>query len=275
MKVDRIDLYDYFNIQRPDGARGYLNSYVIGKYEEFCPNRKRPAMLVIAGGAYAFVSEREKEPVALFYLSKGFQAFTLDYSVAPVAYPYQLLEGCMAMAYIRENAEEFCIDSTHVGAIGFSAGGHLCATLATLHKEKVIEEFLGARAFLCRPDAVILSYPVISSSKISHELSIKNVTGGDQNLYAKMSLENQVDKDSSPAFIWATANDGSVPSENSLLMAMAYKRAGVPFELHIFEDGIHGLSLANKEVNTVNLPVSVWAEMSVTFLRARGFDVMN
>ena len=233
-------------------------------------------MLVIAGGAYAFVSQREKEPLALFYLSKSFQAFTLDYSVAPHAsYPYQLIEGCMAMAYIRENAEKLCVDPEHVASIGFSAGGHLCAMLATLYKEKVVEEFLGESSKLCRPDAVILSYPVISSSDCAHKGSIMNLSGGREELFEKISLENQVDKDSSPAFIWATADDGAVPVENSLLMAMAYKKAGVPFELHVFESGIHGLSLCNREVNTINEPASKWAEMAVTYLRRRGFEVVD
>ena len=275
MKIERIDLYDYFNIKRPDGAQGYLTCYLMEKYEEFCPNRTRPAMLVIAGGGYAFVSQREKEPLALFYLSKSFQAFTLDYSIAPIAYPYQLIEGCMAMAYIRENAEKLLVDPEHVASIGFSAGGHLCGMLATLYKEKVVEEFLGERAKLCRPDAVILSYPVISSSDCAHKGSIINLSGGNEELFEKISLEKQVDSSSSPAFIWATANDGSVPAENSLLMAMAYKKAGVPFELHVFESGIHGLSLCNREVNTINVPASTWAEMAVTFLRQRGFDVVD
>ena len=276
MRTETIDLYKYFNIERPEGAKANLTCYLIEKYEEFCPNRTRPAMLVIPGGGYEWICPREQEPIALFYLSKGFQTFTLDYSITkPVYYPYQLIEGCMAMAYIRENAEKLLVDPEHVASIGFSAGGHLCGMLATLYKEKVVEEFLGERAKLCRPDAVVLSYPVISSSDCAHKGSIIILSGGNEELFEKISLEKQVDSSSSPAFIWTTANDGCVPADNSLLMAMAYKKAGVPFELHVFENGSHGLSLCNSEIALINIPTSAWVEMAVTFLRQRGFDVVD
>ncbi len=275
MKTERIDLYEYFGIARPNGAEGYLTSYIIERNKEFSAKRFRPAMLVIPGGGYSMVSAREEEPIALYYLSQGFDAFTLKYSVAPIAYPYQLLEGCMAMAYIRESAEKFGIDKEHVSAIGFSAGGHLCGMLATMSKEKEIEEFLGNKVALCRPNAVILSYPVITAGLHSHAGSINNLSAGKEEIIKKISLENSVTEKSSPAFIWTTANDGTVPCENSLLIASAYKKAGVPFELHIFEEGVHGLSLATKEVNTPNEPCEIWKQASVTWLKNRGFEIKD
>ena len=148
------------------------------KYSEFCPNRTRPAMIVIPGGAYAFCSQREGEPVALYYLSKGYNAFVLDYSVAPVAYPYQLIEGCMAVAYVRDNAKEFGVDAEHVGAIGFSAGGHLTGMLATMTDEKPVLNALKDKANLCKPNAVILSYPVITAGEFEHKGSIDDLSTG-------------------------------------------------------------------------------------------------
>lgn len=275
MKLDRIDLYAYFGIERPDGAQGYLNAYVIERSKEFSPNRIRPAMLVIAGGGYGFVSEREKEPVALYYLAQGYNAFTLEYSIAPIKYPYQLLEGCMAMLYIKQNADILGVDPEHVAAIGFSAGGHLCAMLATISDEKEVKDFLGDKVSLCRPDAVILSYPVITTGEKTHFGTAKNISGGDEALKARLSLENRVTKNASPAFIWSTATDAGVPCENSLYMASAYSKLKVPFELHIFAEGVHGLSIATEEVNTPNAPVSEWFNLSLTWLKNRGFKINN
>ena len=275
MKVERIDLYEYYGIEKPNGASGYLDCYIIEKHSEHSQNRLRPAMLVNPGGAYAFVSAREGEPIAIHYLNSGYQAFVLNYSVCPISFPYQLLEGCMAICYVRENASRLNIDKEHVGAVGFSAGGHLTASIATLYNHQKIKEFLGDKVNLCRPDAVILSYPVIAHSEFEHKLSIDNVSGNDETLRELLSLEKRVNKDTPPAFIWTTSEDETVPCENSLVMAMAYKKAGVPFELHVFEKGIHGLSRCDQEVNTPNAPASEWLKMSNTWLSQRGFGIKD
>lgn len=272
MLAERVDLYGYFGITRPEGGEGYLNCYIPEKscYE----GRIRPAMLVIAGGGYGYVSPREKECIAFTYLAKSFCAFTLDYSIGPkVIYPAQLTEGCMAMAYIRENAEKLGVDASHVAAIGFSAGGHLAAMLGNVWNEKEAASALKDKISLCRPDAVVLSYPVITAGEKAHKGSFEYLCGGDFTLADRLSMEKRVTENSSPAFIWATADDGAVPSENSLLLAAAYKKCGVPFELHIFESGRHGLSLANEETGGVNEPVRKWVELSVTWLKNRGFGV--
>ena len=270
MFCEKIDLYKYFGVKKPDGAEGYINVY-IPKAPEY-PTRLRPAMLVIAGGGYGFVAPREQECVALAYMTQGFAAFTLEYSVAPIKFPAQLIEGAMAMAYIRENAAKFAIKADKVAAIGFSAGGHLTAMLGTMFDNEAVKTVLGEKAELVRPDAVILSYPVITSGEKAHRGSFDNLCGQDNaKLQAELSLENKVTGNSSPAFIWGTVDDGCVPSENSLYMALAYKKAGVPFELHLFEHGKHGLSLATEETGVVNKPVQQWLPLSFTWLRERGF----
>lgn len=275
MILERIDLYQYFGIEKPANAQGVLTCYIHQISQEYNLNTYRPAMLVIPGGAYWFCSDREAEPIALEFLQKGFNAFVLNYSTknsSQVEYPYQLLEGCMAVAFIRENAERFRVNKNKVCAVGFSAGGHLTAMLATLTGEKVVGDFLKEKASLCRPDAVILSYPVISSGEFAHGGSFDNLCGDREQLKEYLSLENKVDKDSVPAFIWSTYNDDLVPCENSLIMALAYKKAGVPFELHIFEPGAHGLSLATEEVNSPLPAVAVWTDLATTWLKNRGFS---
>ena len=272
MTVEKIDLYEYFGVEKPQGAKAFLTSYVRYQSPEFCNGRLRPAMLVIPGGGYAMISDREGEPVALAYLEKGYNAFVLDYSVAPTEYPSQLLEGCMAMAYIKENAEKLNIDKNHVAAIGFSAGGHLCGMLATLTGEKTVKDCLGEHSVNCRPDAVVLAYPVIKYGDEMHKGSFDNLCGDDESLKKYLSLEKRVD-------------DNCVPAENSLVMAEAYKNHKIPFELHIYRSAIHGASVATKEIVAANYPkevingyvkphVAKWVETSLEFLSELGFDII-
>ena len=275
MQTFKVDLYDYFGIKRRQNASGYLTAF-IAQPNDFNLNRVRPAMLIIPGGGYRYVSNAESDTIAFEYLSKGYCAFVLDYSIAPASYPTQLLEACMAMIYIRENLNEFHICEDMVGAIGFSAGGHLCGCLATIWNEKEIVNILGEKAKLARPDAVVLAYPVVSMDEsIAHIGSRNNVTGGNADLVERLSLENRVDKNSVPAFIWATLGDGTVPCENSMRLAMAYKKAGVPFEFHLFERGRHGLALVNRETEKEVYPAKEWVQMSHTWLKEKGFDLID
>lgn len=276
MKMERIDLYEYFGLKRQDGACGYLNCFIREKSWEYSLSRLRPAMIVLPGGGYQMRSDRENEPIALEFLSKGYGVFTLDYSVGKFLHPTQLIEGAMAVCYIRENAERLGVDKNHVGAIGFSAGGHLCGMLATMFNDEEVVLALGKeRALLSRPDAVILSYPVISSFEHAEEGSIYNLCGGNEELMRKVHLPDRVNSKSSPAFIWATVDDELVECENSLMMGLAYKKAGVPFAMHIFEHGQHGLSLANDEVNTLNIDVRAWVKMCFQWLKEKGFDLVD
>lgn len=274
MVTDRVDLYEYFGLPRPENGAGYLDIYLPALALRK-PNRIRPAMLVIGGGGYSGISEREKECIAFTYLAESYVSFVLEYSVAPVKYPAQLNEGIMAMIYIRENAEKLHVDKNHIAAIGFSAGGHLCAMLATLFDSDDAKAVFGEKISIACPDAVVLAYPVISSGEKAHRGSFINLCGDDTELAAKLSLEKRVKENSSPAFIWATANDECVPGENSLYYALACKERNVPFELHVFEDGQHGLSLCNEEVYTVNEPAREWIKLSFTWLKNRGFKITD
>ena len=272
MLYEKIDLYEYFNIERPEGAKGYLTLYVHQPSKEYSPNRTRPAMLVIPGGAYSFLSDREGEPIAIRFFDNDYHAFLLEYSVKPVKYPAQLLEGCMAIAYIRENAENLYVNKDMIGAIGFSAGGHLTSMLATIPDEKEIKEILGDKVNYCRPNAVILSYPVITCGEKAHKGSFINLCGEDNNkLWERLSTETRVDENTCPAFIWGTVGDVGVPLENGMGFASACRKAGVPFEYHLYEIGPHGLSLANEEVNSPNPQVATWLKLALGWLAQHGF----
>ncbi len=277
MKVERIDLYKYFNVKRPtEDAKGYLTTYILDNILE---SRLRPAMVVFGGGGYYSISPREQEPVVLKYLERGFNVFTVDYSttsVSKASFPTQLIEGAMAIAYVKKNAKELKVDENHVAVIGFSAGGHMCGMLATMFDAEEVKDALGKEAYLARPDAAILSYPVITSGEKAHKDSFLNLSGDREELFERLSLEKNVTENSVPAFIWTTGTDGVVPTENSLYMAMAYRAKGVPFELHVFEKGVvHGLSIATQEVIYVDQPIQQWVNLSVVWLQARGFIINN
>jgi acetyl esterase/lipase len=281
MIVEKIDLYQYFNLKRCANEQGYLTAMCISMSNEININRKYPAMLIIPGGGYEMVSDREGEPVALEFINKSFNTFILNYSVTPNSYPVQLLEAAMAMIYIRENSKKYNIDNKKVSAIGFSAGGHLCGCLATIFDDKNILNIFGAeRSEFVRPDAVILSYPVITSDKnLSHVGSIENVSGGNESLKNYLSLENRVTENSSPAFIWHTMEDNAVPVENSIFYAKKCREKKVPFELHIFEKGSHGLSVCNEKcdeksiIDQVRNNTEKWVELSINWLEIRKINI--
>lgn len=280
MQTQSIDLYEYFGLKRQAGASGYLTTYVHDQSKEYCESRLRPAMLVIPGGGYHFCSDREAEPIAISFLEKGYNSFVLNYSVNPVSFPSQLIEGAMAIAYIRENADKFNILPDKVGAVGFSAGGHLTGMLATMFNHSEVRKALKDRANLCRPDAVILSYPVISAFDSPHIGSFENLSGGNEKLYKELTLEDKVTKESSPAFIWSTFDDATVPVQNSMLMAESYLKNNVSYELHIFHEGRHGISLSTVEtsraesINELNKPhVANWFNLATEWLLDLGFKI--
>lgn len=269
MRVEKFDLYKYFNKEKTSEQRGELTIYIQENWHR--GDKKRPAMLVCAGGGYRGVSAREQEPVIVKFLAQGYNVFSLDYSVMPVGYPSQVLEAAMAMAFIRENADEFFVRTDKVGIIGFSAGGHLAGSIGTLYKDEVVKDYLGEKASLCRPDAMVLCYPVVVAGQYAHKGSINVLSHEDLEVVKKISLDNNVDAETPPTFLWHTGTDGAVPVENSLIFAKKLRDNGVKFELHVFEDGDHGLSVATLESNRVHEHVQKWVELCLRWLTKNGF----
>lgn len=246
-------MYNHMRIEtfQLDAEKPYvtLTAYVAGTSKEMPFNDKRKAILVIPGGGYEFCSDREGEPIALAYVTQGFNAFVLTYSVTSqgnARWPIPLTDASAAMKFIRDHAEEFHIDPDYVFVVGFSAGGHLAASLGTLWDDDAIEASLGMDKGTNRPTGMILSYPVISGLEFAHRGSFNQILGerkDEEDARRELSLELRVSEKTVPAFIWTTATDKVVPPQNSILFAQALADAGTPFEMHVYPSGYHGSSL--------------------------------
>lgn len=276
MVVETIDLYEYFKIPRGGAKGGYLTAYHHGVSAEL-GKRIRPAILVIPGGAYAMVSDSENEPVAMRFFAAGFEAFALQYSVAPECYPAQILQAGMAMMYIRREAAAMDLNG-RVAAVGFSAGGHLCGCISLLWDDPALVAAFGREECeKIRPDASIFSYAVITNDEpFGHGDSIRNFCGTKANR-ADYSLEKRARPSDPPCFIWSTSADAGVPAENSVMLYSALRAVGVSAELHIFEKGCHGMSVCTAETNCAEPSPSVcrhnehWVELAIEFLAEHGF----
>lgn len=225
-----------------------LTGYLI-KEVSVAPDRKRPAVIVCAGGGYWQRSDRESEPLALQFMAMGCHAFILDYSVAPNHFPTSVRELGEAVAYIREHSAEWKVDPAKIIVCGSSAAGHLACSLGVFWDNELVYDAIGRTPAQIRPDGLILCYPVITGGEYAHVNSFKRLLGDDvtQEQRDAVSLENFVTEQTPRAFIWHTYTDENVPVENSLLLAAAMKRKNVNFELHIYPTGGHGLSLADEE----------------------------
>lgn len=230
-----------------------LTAYLLDSSKELSNMDMRPAMLVLPGGGYNMCSDREAEPVAMAFAAHGYNTFVLRYSVGKgnAKFPRPLLDAQEALQTIYTNAEKWHTDKNRVAVIGFSAGGHLAAALSTMGS--------------VRPAACVLGYPCILES--IGEVLAEPVP----------SLEKCVDSSTPPTFIFASSEDSCVPIANSLEFARALDNAGVPFEMHIFEKGNHGFSLAipavysNADGRKYNAHLAVWLEMCVKWLATRFF----
>lgn len=218
---------------------------------------RRGTIIVCPGGGYGFKADHEGEPVALWLNSLGINAYVLDYRVNPDHHPAPMMDVRRSIGLARERAEKAGARVDRVGVLGFSAGGHLAACAGTMWDNREV-----------RPDIMILCYPVISFGKFGHLGSRINLLGDSASPAAisDMSLENRVDRQTPPAFIWHTADDEAVPVENTLLFANALASRQIPFACHIFPHGQHGLGLAGEYPQ-----ISVWTKLCADFLHSEEF----
>ena len=239
-------------------VKGYLQE----DYETLAAHKVRPALVICPGGAYRWRSPREKDPPAFAFLSMGYQVFILEYSCGPQAADCRpLRELAETVCTLRRNSGAWHIDPDKIAVLGFSAGGHLAASLGALWNDPDVN--LPAEA---RPDALVLCYPVVSTRAFAHEESARWVSGGDEALRDKLHRWDRVTPAFPPTFLWHGGEDASVPPENSLMLAVELKRHGVPFEYHLFGSGGHGISTCTQEVETPDEVCRTWLPLCGTWL---------
>lgn len=272
----------YKKFYRDGGQEVCLTTFVMDAIPGMIGGEVRPAVVVCPGGGYSHLSPREAENLAVWFNANGFHAFVLDYSISSNPRFQQsgdplgkepLLDLSWAMALIRAHATEWGLDPDRIAVMGSSAGGHLAASLGVFWNDPEIARTLGIPQGSNKPNALLLNYPVLVSGEYSHQGSFDKLLGEGkpQEEYTCMSLERYVGEQTPPCFLWHTMEDQAVPVENSLLFALALRRHHIPFELHVFEKGAHGLSTCQADV--ASSPAGIlpetgkWKELCLTFLR--------
>lgn len=255
-----------------------LTTYRINESGELNGQGSRPAVLVCPGGGYFNCSDREGEPVALQFNVRGYHAFVLRYStydegkiafpdlsgeIAPnskTKHPAPVRDIAKAMLYIREHAEEWQVDTERIAICGFSAGGHNSAMYGVYWNKPLLTDYFGVDAQALKPAALILGYPLtdyvfmkqleknpMDERFFAHSnIAFFGESAPSEEVLVNASPARLVSKDTPPTFLWATAGDNMVPVQHSLRMAHALADHKVPFEIHIFEEGDHGLSTATQ-----------------------------
>lgn len=251
--------------------------YAVGNEDEDCPaitpylveGDDRPAVIVCPGGAYGARACHEGEPIARWLNGLGISAFVLRYRVAPYTYPCALLDVQRAIRTVRYKAERFRINPNKIGVLGFSAGGHLASNAGTSYDKgnEDAEDVIERES--CRPDLLILCYPVITlKDPFTHAGSRENLLGkgAEPDKAERLSSEANVTGDTPPTFLWHTSDDEDVPVENSLMFAAALSKHKVLFDLHVYAKGRHGLGLAEDKEHTRE-----WTAACASWLAYNGF----
>ncbi|WEV40856.1 alpha/beta hydrolase [Lactobacillus sp. ESL0681] len=301
MKIKKINLVK-------DNPEVTLTTYLLADSPEMLAGKARPAIIICPGGGYFNCSDREAEPVAMYFASQGYHAFVLRYSTyqtgeltmpdlskpLPVKeaslYPRQIRELGQAMLLIKQNASDWQVDPDQIGVCGFSAGGNVAALYATRYNEAVLTDYLQVTVQQLRPAFAITGYALTDYHLLDRDLA-KQTSGmdaafmkasnvaylgkefPDYELEASVSPIDHVDSQTPPFFIWTTSTDQLVSAGHSLNLASALAKANIPYEIHIFGEGEHGLSLAMQATSQVKSQiepaVSEWTHLCAKWLTKR------
>lgn len=274
MQCEILHLKDFYPFLGENGRDAALDCYLrYNMAEMHRETQRRKTLLICPGGGYHFVSEREGEPIAMHFLAAGYNVFVLHYSVDTHRFPAQLCEVAAAVSLICTHADAWHCDTERLALLGFSAGGHLAAHYTTAFDCDAVHAYFPQSRNV---NAAVLGYPVITADEtLAHPGSFRHLTGHfplTEEEKQRFSCECLVRDDTPPTFIWHTAADQLVPVTNSLRYAEALAAHGVPFELHVYPHGGHGLATADSEtlslapVPAYVAPVQRWIADAIRFL---------
>lgn len=231
------------------------------------------AIVICPGGGYGGLAPHEGVDYARFLNEHGISGFVLKYRLGSAGYrhPIMLEDAARAVRTVRARAAEWQLDPKRIGIMGSSAGGHLASTLLTHFDDGNTNDSDPIERMSSRPNLGILCYPVITMGEFTHQGSKANLLGKNPSpeLVRNLSNELQVTKETPPTFLWHTWEDGAVPVENSLQFAAALRKAGVPFDLHIYQKGQHGIGLGSNKWDPEHR--HPWTQDCVFWLKAQGF----
>ena len=206
--------------------------------------KSHPCMVIVPGGGYTHRAEHEGEPIAKWLNNRGINAFVVDYRVEPYSYPAPVVDIKRGIKYRRFYSKKFNILPDKIGVMGFSAGAHATCLAVEYYDENEYTPTDEIDKVSSRPNACVLCYPVITmNDEFCHTGSKERISANNPALYEKLSCEKNVRDDMPPVFMWHTFEDMSVPVRNSLEMSLALKNKSIPFELHIYPSGRHGLGI--------------------------------
>lgn len=233
------------------------------------------AIVICPGGGYGGLAPHEGAGYAEYLSQQGVTCFVLKYRLGSKGYrhPIMLGDAARAVRLVKSKAVEYKIDPERVGIMGSSAGGHLTTTLLTHFDAGKTGDADPVERLSSRPDIGVVCYGVITLGQFTHQGSKKNLLGEnpDPALVENLSNEKQVTKDTPPCFVWTTMEDKAVPMENSLQFITALRKAGVPFDFHVYEKGPHGIGLSQGKNGIAPDDVHPWAKDLVFWLRIRGY----
>jgi len=285
MRIEEIQLFEGL-------SNAVLTAYIQDSFIDAKPIIHRPAVVICPGGAFIGITEKEAEPVALRFLSAGYQAFVLRYSIGAgmARFPAPFMDAAKAMMIVRENADRWSINPDQISICGFSAGGQVAAFLAATWHEDYLAKVLHADNHLFKPNALVLGYPLLDL----HQLETKSM---ERSLEMQPLLEmlfSAVYGTASPSvalvnewncmkritshmpstFLWMTSEDDIADAETGLDFIKALLKNNIPYEFHVFEKGRHGLSLGNQSVGYSEADmkgcgsVHKWVDLALDWLAA-------
>lgn len=289
-------------------AYGQLDCYVLDKKISITQAKLRPAIIICPGGAYLKLAEREAEPVAARFLGLGYHAFVCRYPVYVTAspapgvtypevdpashYPRQAVSLMRAIAYVRSHAKDHAIDPEHIYTLGFSAGGHVVGTVAERWDDPELLQLAETTASLTKPSGVIMCYPMVDAQLV-HDTQARAATtpngqlmatlqrraifGGDNPCQAdfdRLDLTQHVRPDMPRTFVWQTAADDTLRVNDTVRFVHQLLVSGIDCEFHLFQRGIHGISLADTTTSSkpqdINPEAARWLELAAAWLALDG-----